>query len=356
MAEEIVDGELHPVRLDQVQAETMTLMERAMDDIQAIEVRSTIITTWVQRGLAQTAPHHWLDYGDQRGVESSPRPQDEAAIALARVLGASWRWIPWGDGEKYKEEAIRGTDHLEVSCQIEVRCLGATIQEEGSATTDDGLLSSGPRARDGHARMSDVRKKAMANALVRGLLAAGLRPVTWGMLEKAGIKRSDVPKVGFRESEATAAKGALADIAKTLKCPECGKPMRVRTSAKGEFLGCTGYPSCKATLNPEAAQKLAPQPKPPEPAEAPAHPPTNGKSALIRRLKALVEAREDMDAQKALQWAGNHFQRDVAAFKDLSEEQLQELIAELETPAEAAGQQSLDDDPAEEQAGQETMA
>ncbi len=349
MAEEqIVDGDLHPIRLDQVQAETMTLVERAMDDIQAIEVRSTIITTWVQRGLTQTAPHHWLDYGDQRGVESSPRPQDEAAIALARVLGASWRWIAWGDGEKYKEEAIRGTDHLEVSCQIEVRCLGATIQEEGSATTDDGLLSSGPRARDGHARMSDVRKKAMANALVRGLLAAGLRPVTWAMLEKAGIKRADVPKVGFRQSEESAGKGATTALSGQVNCPACGKPMVVRKGSKGDFLGCTGYPACKKIVEIAEGQKLlAAQAKAQAPAEdaPPEEGPTpaanGGKSALVNRLLAACNAKGLKPLPAAMvKWASDTLQRDVAGPMDLSEKEATKLLAELEP----GGQEAMDEE------------
>lgn len=36
----------------------------------------------------------------------------------------------------------------------------------------------------------------------------------------------------------------LSDI----KCPICEKPMAVKKTAKGEFLGCTGYPECKVTL------------------------------------------------------------------------------------------------------------
>ncbi len=31
------------------------------------------------------------------------------------------------------------------------------------------------------------------------------------------------------------------------KCPQCGKPMRRRKSAKGEFWGCAGFPECKGT-------------------------------------------------------------------------------------------------------------
>ena len=31
------------------------------------------------------------------------------------------------------------------------------------------------------------------------------------------------------------------------ECPQCGKAMRLRKSARGEFWGCTGYPECKGT-------------------------------------------------------------------------------------------------------------
>ena len=31
------------------------------------------------------------------------------------------------------------------------------------------------------------------------------------------------------------------------ECPQCGKPMRRRKSAKGEFWGCSAFPDCKGT-------------------------------------------------------------------------------------------------------------
>jgi DNA topoisomerase-3 len=45
-------------------------------------------------------------------------------------------------------------------------------------------------------------------------------------------------------------------------CPECGKPMIQRTSARGPFLGCSGYPTCKHTQNlePRIAGKTPPRP------------------------------------------------------------------------------------------------
>ena len=33
------------------------------------------------------------------------------------------------------------------------------------------------------------------------------------------------------------------------KCEKCGKPMVLRRSAKGSFLGCSGYPKCKTIVN-----------------------------------------------------------------------------------------------------------
>jgi four helix bundle suffix protein len=30
-------------------------------------------------------------------------------------------------------------------------------------------------------------------------------------------------------------------------CPQCGKPMRRRKSAKGDFWGCSAFPDCKGT-------------------------------------------------------------------------------------------------------------
>jgi len=42
-------------------------------------------------------------------------------------------------------------------------------------------------------------------------------------------------------------------------CDECGKPMTVKQSRKGMFLGCTGYPDCKATA--PLPKKSLPRPR-----------------------------------------------------------------------------------------------
>lgn len=39
-------------------------------------------------------------------------------------------------------------------------------------------------------------------------------------------------------------------IESNIKCPNCGKPMLVKTSRKGQqFLGCSGYPDCKTVMS-----------------------------------------------------------------------------------------------------------
>ena len=46
-----------------------------------------------------------------------------------------------------------------------------------------------------------------------------------------------------------------------IDCPNCGKPMVVRSSRFGEFVGCSDYPECKTIVRPEAAKVDVPCPK-----------------------------------------------------------------------------------------------
>lgn len=48
-------------------------------------------------------------------------------------------------------------------------------------------------------------------------------------------------------------------------CPSCGREMVKRTSAYGEFLGCSGYPKCKTTVNLTGTMPSAPRGKPRSP-------------------------------------------------------------------------------------------
>lgn len=42
---------------------------------------------------------------------------------------------------------------------------------------------------------------------------------------------------------------AAPEIREDVKCDKCGKPMLARKGRRGKFLGCSGYPKCRNTLN-----------------------------------------------------------------------------------------------------------
>src|SRR5262249_36263856 len=62
------------------------------------------------------------------------------------------------------------------------------------------------------------------------------------------------------EGEAERPEPVLTDV----PCPTCGKPMVQRMSRRGPFLGCSGYPECKATMNLDASGKPVPAAQPTE--------------------------------------------------------------------------------------------
>ncbi|MBV9864825.1 MAG: type I DNA topoisomerase [Abitibacteriaceae bacterium] len=64
----------------------------------------------------------------------------------------------------------------------------------------------------------------------------------------------------------------------TRECDKCGKPMVVRTSKRGAFWGCTGYPKCKNIVSIEGAQVA-----PPAPTETDYQCPNCGKPMAQRR-------------------------------------------------------------------------
>ena len=68
------------------------------------------------------------------------------------------------------------------------------------------------------------------------------------------MEQSFISKGGYKEQLASA---RIAERNKpddtSPKCPDCGKPMSVRTARQGknegsQFWGCSGYPECKKTL------------------------------------------------------------------------------------------------------------
>lgn len=61
-------------------------------------------------------------------------------------------------------------------------------------------------------------------------------------------KLGEAPEV-IKEAAQKALVADLPDSLRERTCPECGKPLKVRVSKMGRFLGCTGYPECRYTLD-----------------------------------------------------------------------------------------------------------
>ena len=72
----------------------------------------------------------------------------------------------------------------------------------------------------------------------------------WGPFSQTVIKATE-------EAEKIKIEPKLAGI----DCPKCGKPMVIRSSRFGEFIGCSDYPECKTIVRPEADKIEVPCPK-----------------------------------------------------------------------------------------------
>ena len=87
-----------------------------------------------------------------------------------------------------------------------------------------------------------------ANALIvlvqraLALLGKQLQSQEAAFLEKGGIReRMSSARIAARDSAAP-------------ECPDCGKPMRKRSSRKGEFWGCAAYPDCRGSRDIEPGE------------------------------------------------------------------------------------------------------
>ncbi len=90
----------------------------------------------------------------------------------------------------------------------------------------------------------------VANALIVLIQrTTGLLHRQMGSLEESFVKEG-----GIRERMHKARTEVLATAEDAPACPQCGKSMRRRHSARGDFWGCSGYPDCRATRPCEAAQ------------------------------------------------------------------------------------------------------
>ena len=262
-------GEILP--MPEALAEAAAIAKREEAYLQALQSRERILAQALASSTLRTTARQWTDYqGD-----TDPRPTYKAAMAYFATTGAHCSFLPVGPkteqhpgGQPWVEVDSGG--RTEVMVTLQVTAIGRIVTADGSRLVEDPFLGAGRRGVDGRARFTDALKAAQANAMVRAALALGATAVTWEMLEAAGIKRADVPKVVFAESGAAAGKKAMRAMAGQ-KCPKCGKALVLRDGRNGAFIACTGFKGkgkgCQFTAQPQEADDT-PEQTPPTPPDA----------------------------------------------------------------------------------------
>jgi four helix bundle suffix protein len=184
--------------------------------------------------------------GKQNIIEASERARtsSETEIKLIDVAKASLAEL-LGDLEDY----LVSRGEIPWSIHAEPHKAISSIKLDRFAYTDDVL-------HDYWAYLLREKKKfdpwlehedpvIVANALVVlvqrtiSLLGKQLQSLEAAFLKDGGIReRMTQARVAARDSDSPA-------------CPDCGKSMRMRTSTRGPFWGCSGYPECRGTRNVE---------------------------------------------------------------------------------------------------------
>ena len=215
-------------------------------------------TTGQMIGAARSGRQNIIE-GSERAAtskETEMKLTDVALASLSELLGdleiflAERGAIPWSRSSE---------DHRRLS----------TIQLEPFAHTDDELHDywayfAGVRTQFAH-WLDSEDSLVVANALI--VLIQRAMAMLSGQLRRQG---ADFEKQGgFRERmhqrRVEVRDAAAPDVP---NCPDCGKPMRLRTARTGvrageEFWGCSGYPACKGRRpkedeGPQDAKRMSP--------------------------------------------------------------------------------------------------
>ena len=179
--------------------------------------------------------------GKQNIIEGSERAKTsaETEIRLTDVAKASLSELQ-GDLEDYLIQkgsipwSIRNPDH-----QAILAIMLAQFEHTDDLLHDYWVYLLGEKKKF-DPWLEDRDDIAAANALIVLIQrATGLLGRQLNQLEEAFIANG-----GFKEKMFQARVEART-TPDTPKCPQCDKPMKKRSSAKGEFWGCCGYPECK---------------------------------------------------------------------------------------------------------------
>jgi len=180
--------------------------------------------------------------GRQNIIEGSERSSTskDTEMKLTDVGRASLSELR-GDFEIF----ILDRGELPWSCHSpEAKALNA-VSLDSAAFTDDMVHESAKHAleqRNKYGRWLDQEDPVVvANAM---LLIIGR---AMNMLKSQIAAQGEAFEQTGGFSERLTARRIAAREEGAPECPQCGKVMRRRTSARGEFWGCTGYPECRGT-------------------------------------------------------------------------------------------------------------
>lgn len=138
-----------------------------------------------------------------------------------------------------------------------------TIQDRGYVIKEEKALVPTMLGRT----VNELLVKHFAN-IVDANFTAGMETQLDGIAEKESIWQEILGN--FYDPFKDVLKKAKAEMEKVAvlsgdDCPNCGKPMAIKTSRwKSQFLGCTGYPECKTTMPLTKDQKPVPEDRPSE--------------------------------------------------------------------------------------------
>lgn len=145
--------------------------------------------------LKVTNAHDWNDQGGK------PYMGVSGAEKVARLFGISWRL-----DEPVREEHDDG--HFDYSFKGYFSMGTAEIEVIGTRSSKDPFFSGSKDRQIPPAEIdrNDVKKGAMTNCIGNGISRLlGIRNLSWEELEEAGIKKGNVGKVTYRDSDPNAA-------------------------------------------------------------------------------------------------------------------------------------------------------
>lgn len=153
--------------------------------------------------LKVTNAHDWNDQGGK------PYMAVSGAEKVARLFGISWRL-----DEPVREDHDDG--HFDYSFKGYFSMGTAEIEVIGTRSSKDPFFAGSKEKQVPPSEIdrNDVKKGAMTNCIGNGISRLlGIRNLTWEELDEAGIKKSNVGKVTYRDSDPNAA----------MKLPNYGK-------------------------------------------------------------------------------------------------------------------------------------